>query len=125
MPFFVKTMDTVSDIAQREDSFSYDVVNKHFKNIFEKSDHINIENLKKEVIQKPIVVDKIEPVYYKTSQSIGEDYLRSNLPFLVFFNNRLIFDSETTLKNNLQFNHNNFTLYGRSFPYQGMMIRYK
>ena len=40
VPFFVKTMNTISDIDEREDSFEYEQVNKYFES------NVNLSNIK-------------------------------------------------------------------------------
>lgn len=62
---------------------------------------------------------------YRCNNELCEDFLRSPENFQIFFNGRLIFDSSTTDRSNLQFFKNYFTLYSKSFPYKGMRIRKK
>jgi hypothetical protein len=117
-PFFVKSMVTTSDIGSRTDSFSYDIVNKHYAPIFYP------EPVKTVVPEPPRPkTENVQPA--RSNQSMCEDYLRNNFPFVISFNNRVIFDSTFTDKSNLRFEQNYFTLYGKIFPYQGMMIKRK
>jgi GR25 family glycosyltransferase involved in LPS biosynthesis len=50
VPFFVKTLKTVSDISDKKESFSYDLVDKYFKNIIDLSDRKNT------IVKRPIVI---------------------------------------------------------------------
>lgn len=119
MPFFVKTMNTTSDIGERKGSFEYEVVNKHFAKI------LKPEDIKPEP-QKPKFQQPVqEHISTNNNQYVCEDYLRTNAPFVIYFNGRLLFDSTTTDKMNLRFERDHFTLYGKVFPYQGMMIKRK
>jgi GR25 family glycosyltransferase involved in LPS biosynthesis len=117
-PFFVKSMITTTDIGDRKDSFSYDVVNKHYASVF-------YPEVVKAVVPEPPRprIENVQPV--RSNQYMCEDYLRSNAPFVIYFNNRIIFDSTSTDKSNIKFEQNYFTLYGKIFPYQGMMIKRK
>lgn len=126
MPFFVKSMDTISDIGNTSESFEYGVVNKHFAATF------NPEPIKPPPPPPPPPHQRNNPVQQEpvpaivnSNQYMCEDYLRSNAPFVVFFNGRLIFDSHTTDKSNIRFERDHFSLYGKMFPYQGMMIKRK
>ena len=121
MPFFVKTLKTVSDLSESKEAFEYEVVNKHFAQTFDPNSKPTVHPP-----TPPPVKMKLEdtvPAY--SNQYTCEDYLRSKVPFVIFFNGRLIFDSQTTDKSNLNFEYNHFTLYGKVFPYQGMMIKRK
>jgi hypothetical protein len=124
IPFFVKSMNTVSDIGDITDSFEYDIVNKHFAKTF------NPEPVKPTPPPPPAHKIKIaqqvsEPAPVNSNQYMCEDYLRGNSPFVIYFNGRLIFDSQTTDKSNLRFDRDHFSLYGKVFTYQGMMIKRK
>ena len=118
IPFFVKTLNTVSDIGNRTDSFSYDIVDKYFK------PRVNLPKIKNLNDIKPTEIhQKIE--YVKSSREICEDYLRGTIPFQIFYDNRVIFDSSAADKINVNFFDNHFTVYGRMFRYQGMRIKMK
>lgn len=121
MPFFVRTLNTVSDISNSKNSFSYEIVDKHFQNEF---------TIPVPVVQKPISVKPPPPQIHHervqlTQQEICEDYLRSNVPFVIYYGGRIIFDSSMTDKMNLSFWQDHFTLYGKIFPYQNMLIKAK
>ena len=118
-PFFVKTIDTISDISEKTESYSYDVVNKHFKNIFEE------DAPPPPIIPIPIIPQVVQQTYFKTQQNVCDDYLRSIYPFVIYYNGRLLFDSTSSDKNNLYFANDHFTLYGKYFPYGGMLIKRK
>jgi len=123
MPFFVKTLKTVSDLSESKEAFEYEVVNKHFTQTFD-------PNSKPTVVippptPPPVKMKLEDTVPAFSNQYTCEDYLRGKVPFVIFFNGRLIFDSQTTDKSNLTFEYNHFTLYGKVFPYQGMMIKRK
>jgi GR25 family glycosyltransferase involved in LPS biosynthesis len=133
MPFFVKTIETKSDISERTDSFSYDVVNQYFQ------ERLIIENSKLEqktkveqTITRPVKPSSPPPPppppmveYVKSNQEICEDFVKSGVPFQVYHMGRLIFDSSNADKINLYFYNDHFTLYGRTFSYQGMAIKIK
>lgn len=125
-PFFVKTLDTVSDIANNNESFCYNVVDKHYSDTFIPGEIPKIEP-PIEINSKPEVnyVMRIENMQSYSNQYMCDDYIRSAYPFIILHNGRLIFDSDSTDKNNLQFYQEHFTLYGKVFTYQGMLIRRK
>jgi len=115
MPFFVRTLDTISDISNNKKSFSYDVVDKHFKN--------EIDFNEKPKPQMPPPTQQV--MHQRSNQDVCEDYLRGDNPFQIFHSGRLLFDSEMSDKSNLFFTRDYFTLYGKTFPYIGMLIKRK
>lgn len=125
IPFFVRTLKTKSDISERTDSFSYDVVDKYFLNKLQINDLQIKQEIKKPQTPPPLPVHKPHIDYIKSSQEICEDYVRLNIPFQIYQSGRLIFDSDTSDKRNLYFFREGFTLYGRNFSYQGMLIKRK
>jgi GR25 family glycosyltransferase involved in LPS biosynthesis len=122
MPFFVKTWETKSDISFEDGTFSYDEVNKHFENNFIKKEE---EKILPSPPPPPPQLKPTPPIYIKTDQEICEDYIRTGIPFQIYHNGRLIFDSTVSDIHNLYFFKGHFTLYGRVFTYQGMMIKRK
>lgn len=114
-PFFVKTLYTQSDINPDRGEFSYDIVDKYFAPVFEEP--------------KP-VQNKVQPapkpqIESRTIQSICEDYQRGNSPFIIYYKGRVLFDSQYTDKSNIRFDKEYFILYGKYFPYRGMVIKRK
>jgi len=114
-PFFVKTLYTQSDINPDRGEFSYDIVDKYFAPVFEEP--------------KP-VQNKVQPapkpqIESRTIQSICEDYQRGNSPFIIYYGGRVLFDSQYTDKSNIRFDKEYFILYGKYFPYRGMVIKRK
>lgn len=106
-PFFVKTLNTVSDISGRDDSYSY----------------VGIDNSFKEIIDIP-KFNRIQMSYpqLKTNREICENYLKSG-DFRIFVANKSIFDSKTSDKSNVQFFDDYFVLFGKKFTYNGMVIK--
>lgn len=123
IPFFVKTMETVSDISENKNSFSYDIVNKHFKEYFDENKQVNVVEPVK--IVNPVPVQKSPEILRLSNQDMCDEYLRNNYPFVIYYNGRLLFDSAITDKYNLNFNRDHFTLYGKVFSYNGMYIKRK
>lgn len=127
MPFFVKTLNTVSDIADTNESYSYDEVDKHFSNLM--SEPSKFEFNKNELLKASLVGNLVEKEKEKII-SYGPmnncvSYLNSKDHFQIFMSGRLIFDSSTTDRSNLSFFQNHFTLYGKRFMYHGMSIKRK
>lgn len=108
-PFFVKTLNTISDISDRKDSFSYEGIDSSFKNVVELKVKKQTQSTKK-------------PLITKTNKEICEDYQRTG-NFQVVLNGKLIFDSVTSDKSNITFFDNYFQIYGKSFSYGGMIIK--
>lgn len=133
IPIFVRTLDTISDIADREDSFSYDAVDKFFQNkldgnfkspfikTIEKQDEqiVNPEQPRAEIPYELLLQQRTSSKYK------CEEYLRSPQHFLIYYNGKLVFDSSASDRNNLSFKDNYFTLYGKIFQYQNMLIKNK
>lgn len=120
IPFFVKTLFTESDISDNKNAFSYDCVDKLFKN------RIKIPTIEKISVHptKPSSQpQKIE--YTRTRREMCEEYLYGMSNFLINYNNRVIFDSSSSDKINVNFFDTYFTIYGRPFSYQGMTIKLK
>ena len=124
-PFFVKTLNTVSDISENKNSFSYMVVDKFFRNTMNIPKIIPPPSLPLPSPPSPQLTAQYQNNYVKSNQDICEDFLRGNLPFIIYHNGRLLFDSDSSDKLNLYFYRDYFTLYGRQFSYQGMMIKRK
>jgi len=122
-PFFVKTLNTISDISDNKNKFSYEEVDKYFKNEVDLTIFSKIPIFPKTFPTPPPPKPQID--YVKSNQDICEDFVKGNLPFQIFHNNRLIFDSDSSDKMNLRFFRDSFTLYGRQFNYQGMLIKRK
>jgi hypothetical protein len=72
-------------------------------------------------IIKPRSTEKLD----RTNKEICEDYLRSPQNFRIFHEDRLLFDSSLTDRANIVFYDDYFTLYGKSFRYNGMRITQK
>jgi GR25 family glycosyltransferase involved in LPS biosynthesis len=128
-PFFVKTLDTVSDIADRDDSFTYDAVDMHFSDIYTKPPAPIKENIIMPPQPEPLKKDPNEIAFeirmLNPQKYMCEDYLRSPAPFVILIGNKTIYDSDNIDRINLCFNKDHFTLYGRAFPYTGMVIKRK
>jgi len=122
MPFFVKTLNTISDISDDKNSYNYDTVDKHFKEVVQLPDISRLKNRPKPQPPPPppVIIEHV-----KTHREICEDYLNGRFDFQVFHNGRVIFDSSLTDKINLRFFDNHFSLYGRNLSYQGMFIKRK
>lgn len=117
MPFFVKSLNNLSDICSNPKPFSYE---KYVDSYFKERVNLNLSDIQPAVVNKPPVED-----YPKSTKDVCEDYLKSRFPFQIFFNGRVIFDSSTSDKINVAFFDTYFTVYGRPFSYQGMSIRNK
>ncbi len=123
MPTFIKTWNTISDASEENINKTNPEVDKHFKNDMSLPNIISKETPKPQVVVSPTSRPQID--YVKSNQDICEDFVKGNLPFQIYHNNRLIFDSDASDKMNLRFFRDSFTLYGRQFNYQGMLIKRK
>ena len=124
-PFFVKTLNTLSDISDRKDSFSYEGIDSSFKNVVE----LKVDSKKQPQTPQIQSTKKTTPIQTpiqqpstKTNKEICEDYLRTG-NFQVVMNGKLVFDSTTSDKSNVTFFDNYFQIYGKSFLYGGMIIK--
>lgn len=82
------------------------------------------------MVQEKIEHDKIQPHHSKenlnrSNKDICEDYLRSPRDFEIYFENTLLFDSFNSDRSNVIFFENSFSIYGKHFPYKGMVIKKK
>lgn len=114
-PFFVKTLYTQSDINPDRGEFSYDIVDKYFAPVFEEP----------KPVQNKVQSAPKPQIESRTIQSICEDYQRGNYPFIIYYGGRVLFDSQYTDKSNIRFDKEYFILYGKYFPYRGMVIKRK
>lgn len=114
-PFFVKTLYTQSDINPDRGEFSYDIVDKYFAPVFEEP----------KPVQNEVQSAPKPQIESRTIQSICEDYQRGNYPFIIYYGGRVLFDSQYTDKSNIRFDKEYFILYGKYFPYRGMVIKRK
>jgi GR25 family glycosyltransferase involved in LPS biosynthesis len=116
IPFFVKTINTKSDISDSNVEFEYDVVNKYYK------DYVN-EGIS--LITKPIENKKIKSnIIRQTESDILKKFMKLKTEFLIYKRGVLIFDS-TRNRQNIKINNNNFEVYGKQFNYIGIQIKNK
>ena len=118
-PFFVKTLFIESDISSSKEKISYDIVNKHFMKF------VKLPKLIQEVTAKRLSLPVLRIENEKNVRENCENYLRGILPFQIFYGNKVIFDSSSSDKINVNFFDDHFTLYGRVFSYRGMKIKNK
>ena len=122
MPTFVKTWNTTSDASLNKNSSTNIEVDKHFKNVLNDT---TIHTKQMEIVKQNMPHSQPKLDYVKSNQEICEDFVYGNLPFQIYHGGRLLFDSDTSDKLNLFFARDYFTLYGRQFSYQSMMIKRK
>ena len=79
------------------------------------------EKIEHDKIQVPKSQEKLN----RSNKDICDDYLRSPNHFQIYFENRLLFDSFNSDRSNVIFYDNNFSIYGKLFPYKGMIIKKK
>jgi len=122
IPYLAKPSGTDSDIYpnKRSNILIYDAINKFYRDTFP------LYPLQKaKPVQKTIPPSPPPQPPRKTSKEIGDEYLRNAADFQIYYGGRLIFDSSTSGRENLTFNTNDFTLYGKNFSYVGMLIKKK
>jgi len=121
VPFFVRTLKTVSDIGDVKEAFSYDVVDIFFVNEVGNREYSFTGLMNFNPTSAPPPPHPPSPPQH-TYRNICEEYFRGRKHFKIYYNNRLLFDSSVSDRNNLSFFDNHFVLYGRNFSYNGMYI---
>jgi len=109
IPFFVKTIKTVSDISTNQEEFEYEIVNKHF------SPKVLLYKVPE---KKPVVKEK---TISSESDILGR-YLSSSSDFYIYKSNMLIFDSKNN-RQNIRLYKDYFEVYGRRFSYMGINVK--
>jgi hypothetical protein len=107
MPFFVKTLKTVSDISLSREPFSYSIVDEHFENIINlNTDYVHSMDNKKLSIRE-----------------ICDLYLSSSDDFVVLLNDMKLFDTKKDNRNNIQFYDDYFLIKNRKISYNNIRIK--
>jgi len=68
---------------------------------------------------------KINEMRVLTDQEIYESYVSEGRPYLIYFNDRLVFDSTISDKKNLRFLEEGFQIHGRTYNYTGIKFKFK
>lgn len=114
-----------------EANVAEEIVGSEPKNI-ETSEEVAMEQIVKEKSKEQELIDiahqiqqKVAEIRTMSDREIYESYVSEGRPYLIYYQNRLVFDSTISDKKGLRFLEEGFQIHGRIYNYTGIRFKFK